>query len=408
MQKALISLIFILLFSVLSAAQNQGCVPSVPEGVHFFSSSTGEYSFPVQTGQDCEWQASLVPVGGGTNSFITLITASGRGNGTVRFRLEENKGPERTIGIGISSGSFQAGYNVIQATGCPGSFPITPARMSFPKEGGTGSFFVDVGDRQGCGWFAEVEDIASGVKITSSPGPFLSGNVVFTVPANTGPARTIRIKAANNVFTINQENGCAPAVTNILIPIVPPSGGTVNFSISASPGCSWSASIIDGSWLSIINGNGTGSGIARIQLPLNTGWARVGHVQIAGKLIEITQTEGCVYNLLPSSIKIPSTGGSFSLDLVDSDSSCRNFTPVSTGDFLSNLKFEQVGSTSITFTAAPNGSEVRTATITFGGVRPEFFKTLTITQNDKCADDNKVLNAVRLCRGKKQIGRSSP
>jgi hypothetical protein len=76
-----------------------------------------------------------------------------------------------------------------------------------------------------------------------------------------------------------------------------PADGTWNHvtTVTTQPGCAWTASTDSPSWLTITSGHsGTGTGVVRGLVMLNTGPARVGRITIGGQVFTARQAAGSV------------------------------------------------------------------------------------------------------------------
>lgn len=87
--------------------------------------------------------------------------------------------------------------------------------------------------------------------------------------------------------------------------------GTLDFSVTAPSGCTWTATPSDGSWIITSGGAGTASGIESAFLTANgTGVTRNGNVDVNGQSFSITQAaSSCTYALNPSPASLPASGG---------------------------------------------------------------------------------------------------
>lgn len=86
-------------------------------------------------------------------------------------------------------------------------------------------------------------------------------------------------------------------------------GGTGTFQVSASSGCSWSASS-DMSWITITSGGGSGDGVVTYTVAGTTSVsARTGRITIQDRIFTITQTGTAVVDLTLNILANPSDGG---------------------------------------------------------------------------------------------------
>jgi hypothetical protein len=136
------------------------------------------------------------------------------------------------------------------------TYSLAPTSQSVAPAGGTSSVSVTAGI--GCGWTAVSN--ASWIHVTSGAAGSGSGNVAYSVDANTSSSiRTGTMTIAGLTFTVNQAG--AGTCTYSISPsraTVPPAGGAGSVAVSAASGCGWTASS-NASWITI-TGGGTGSG----------------------------------------------------------------------------------------------------------------------------------------------------
>ena len=157
----------------------------------------------------------------------------------------------------------------------PCTFSISPTSRNVAAAGGSGEVAVTGGS--GCSWTASSN--VSWVRITAGASGTGNGNVAYTIDANTSAAaRTGTMTIAGRTFTVAQNGTAACAVA------ISPSqatytrtGGTGIVTVTADPGCDWTA-VSNSSWISITGGaSGSGSGavtyiVAQREGRLGTRW----------------------------------------------------------------------------------------------------------------------------------------
>ncbi|HEX5070450.1 MAG TPA: BACON domain-containing carbohydrate-binding protein [Vicinamibacterales bacterium] len=145
----------------------------------------------VTTPTGCAWTATE------TASWITITSgASGTGNGTVRFTVAANTGPQRVDTITIAGQP----HTVTQSSGC--TFSINPTSQNLSKNAQTGTT-ITVTAGAGCPWTAVSND--SFITVETGASGTGNGTVTFSVSNNnTGNARTGTITIAGKTFTVNQ------------------------------------------------------------------------------------------------------------------------------------------------------------------------------------------------------------
>jgi hypothetical protein len=102
------------------------------------------------------------------------------------------------------------------------------------------------------------------------------------------------------------------SATNVQLPKTATTGNTVV--VTSGSGCNWTATK-NGTWITITQGNGSGTGTIIYNIDENTGPARSGSITVAGKTLHIYQASGCIYSLTPTSAQIDGSGGSGSISI---------------------------------------------------------------------------------------------
>ena len=172
----------------------------------------------------------------------------------------------------------------------PCTFSISPTSRNSAAAGGSGEVAVTGGS--GCSWTASSNE--SWVRITAGASGTGNGNVAYTIDANTSAAaRTGTMTIAGRTFTVAQNGTAACAVA------ISPSqatytrtGGTGILTVTADPGCDWTA-VSNSSWISITGGvSGSGSGAVTYIVAQREGrlGTRGGRITIGGQIIPIRQS----------------------------------------------------------------------------------------------------------------------
>lgn len=163
-----------------------------------FGVGGGSGSIPVQT--SCNWSAS------GSQSWIAIPpNTNGTGNGTVSYTVTANvcvAGRSGSIAVSVP-GVSNANVSITQ-DGSQGNLTLSSTSITLPATASTGRFTVSAGD--GCAWPTVYSDTTwltiTGVGQANSTGP-----VGYSVPANTGAARTGAIHVGSQTFTVTQQSG---------------------------------------------------------------------------------------------------------------------------------------------------------------------------------------------------------
>ena len=90
----------------------------------------------------------------------------------------------------------------------------------------------------GCTWTAMSN--APWLTVTVGASGNGSGNVAFTIGANTGPARMGTLTIAGQTFTVSQASGCTYSLSSTSQSF-PNFGGTGSVTVTTVAGCTWTA-----------------------------------------------------------------------------------------------------------------------------------------------------------------------
>jgi hypothetical protein len=170
---------------------------------------------------------------------------------------------------------------------CPScSYTVTPTTSGITCAVSNGGIDVSAS----CSWTAHSNDAF--VTITSGASGSGNGRIEFTVAANnTGSARTGSITLVGEggitKTTSIPQPACVVASCDYKVPSDLPTTfsaagtGNAGIDVSATPGCSWSASANVG-WIGITQGSGTGNGRIEFTVAGNGGAARSGVITLTG------------------------------------------------------------------------------------------------------------------------------
>jgi hypothetical protein len=145
--------------------------------------------------------------------------------------------------------------------------------------------------------------------------------------------------------------------------------GTINVTTTAS-NCSWTATTST-SWITIpsAGASGMGNGTVTFNVTANTGVARIGSINIAGKSVNISQDAGaaCAYTLNPTQHSFEASGESSSVGVTTGNgcawSASSNATWIKIGSVVGPF-----GNGTVFYSVDPNSSpNPRTGTITIAG-----------------------------------------
>ena len=270
-----------------------GCALALGRTERSVPASGGTDVVSVNGTGDCPWAAES------RAAWITITSgARGNGPGTVSLNIAPNSGGPRS-GVVIIAGYM---YLVTQAATPNGncSYSIDSAGQSLSSSGGSANIAVSASG--GCSWSAVSH--ASWISIVGGGNGSGNGVVTFTAVPNPGPQRQGLVTVAGYTHTVTQQSA-GPAGESPPPP-PPPSppecsfgisspdqtvtavGGPAAVGVTAGSNCSWSA-VSDVPWVLVISGSGSGNGTVVLNVGVNTGGQRVGHVTIAGQVHTLTQ-----------------------------------------------------------------------------------------------------------------------
>jgi hypothetical protein len=269
------------------------------------------------------------------------------------------------------SAGFIAKINFSSSTLC--NTILSSNSASLPGSGGTGSFAFTLAP--GCPWVAAPSGSA---KITSTSAGTGNGTVNYSVPLNDNIATPLTetitvdggtLTAGTNVFTVNQSAAScsAPVFDNLNISFGP-SGGLLNVRITLASACYWSL-VNNAGWVTATSSSTSGSGILQLSAAPNNFAARTATITVAGQPVTITESAGtCTDSLSGSAPTYPATGGSGSLTLTTSNSSCAwQAYALSPWIQIANTSVTGTGSSAIAFSVAGNqGWAARTGMLLIG------------------------------------------
>lgn len=323
MKKALIiivQLFCLVVFLGFTADAQSNCTYTVNPNSLVVPISGGNYSLDITTQADCPW--TVIPFQSTRPPSISFTSpTSGTGSGKVDFTIEPNTSPSiREGGIAVKSPDFstRASVEIVQDVQC--SDPMFgPSVVNVPGEGSTQLSFGWSPSSVNCSYIT-VRSNDSWITLT---GTSPEQRYTFSVAPNTGPARTGTISIIINTrvntyqkigtLTVNQAAGQSNCTYSIsAVPYVfYLEGGARTIDVTTQPGCAWQA-IPSNDWITITSGqSGSGNGTVNYSVSINNGDARMGTINISGRIIEINQRANCFANFNSGPFNFPASGGTF-------------------------------------------------------------------------------------------------
>jgi BACON domain-containing protein/all-beta uncharacterized protein len=196
----------------------------------------------------CSWTATS------PDSWITILSGAGSGNGSVTYNVAANTGAARSGSIVLAGQTFTLTQAAaVQTPTC--TYSINPTSQSFATAGGTGT--VAVTTANGCVWTAVSN--AAWITVTGGAAGTGNGTVSFRAAANTGAARSGTITIAGQTFTVSEALACTYDI-NPTSKAFGLTGGTGTVQVTAPASCTWTAAS-NADWIHVTGGaSGSGNG----------------------------------------------------------------------------------------------------------------------------------------------------
>ncbi|MCU1290920.1 MAG: repeat-containing protein [Acidobacteria bacterium] len=271
-----------------------------------------------------------------------------------------------------------ANYASTSQTAC--AYTFTPSETRLPVSGGTGTITITASD-QNCTWSlyafpSPYNLIPPWLTLSKTSG---TGNAIitYTVPANTDAPRGAHIYAGMDYrFSIGQEGVCNYSIWAEQANFTSAGVARTWAYSSHTPGCSTTTPVSSADWLTIITVEGAAySGLSYIYFSVapNLGEARTATITVNGRVLTITQADGCNYSLSVSDIYLESSGGAAGVNF-SANQGC-SWTAQSNVPWITVNNSSGSGNGTINFSVAPNTGQTRVGSITVGG------KTLAVSQS---------------------------
>jgi len=263
-------------FSVRQLANPCGVRLSPSSRSHGYGATTGQVS--LTTGTTCPWAVS------NPNSWLTVQSAaSGQGNSTLVYAVEENPAPFERVAVLTIQG--QSLILTQRAAVC--TLDLSPSSRLHGYGASTGT--VALTTIAGCPWSAV--NTNPWITLPEGSSGFGSGSLVYVLGPNPHPTeRTGLVMIADQTLTIRQRAlPCTQAIspTNRVHGY---GGSTGTIAVATSDACSWNV-INTNSWINILTGpGGTGDGYVGYTVAFNpTTSDRSGAVAIGDQWLTVTQ-----------------------------------------------------------------------------------------------------------------------
>ena len=316
---------------------------------------------------------------GGYDAFVTKINAAG--NGLVYSTYLGGTGDD--YGMGIAADSSGSAYITGQTNST--DFPLANAYQSTLK-GGYDAFVTKIDAFGGLVYSTYLGgsggDYGQGIAVDISGNAYVTGETASQdfptmypfQPSNAGGSDAFVAKIYAQIII-----SCTYSLSSYSA-FYPASGGSGSVYVTASDStCNWSAWSTS-SWITNVSpSNGTGSGWVTYSVGVNnTGSARTGTMTIAGWTFTVNQAAPvtCTYSLSSYSASYPASGGSGSVYVTASDSTCNWNAWSNASSWITNVSPSNgMGSGWVTYSVAANSGSARADTMTIAG------QTFTVMQD---------------------------
>jgi len=292
-----------------------------------------------------------------SNGVITTVA----GNGTAGF--SGDNGAASSAQLNLQSSAVNCCLPVNPSPRLPGGIAVDAA----------GNLFIaDSGNQR-------VRMVSKGV-ITTVAGtgtPGFSGDSGPATNAELYNPSGIAIDSLGKIYVSDSSNGrirlltsnCNYTVGPLSIS-VPASGGTFPIVVQASASCTWSVAGLP-YWITLSTPlPGAGPATVDLAVAANTGAPRTVSLTIAGQPVFINQAPApppCTYDVSPSFVQIPPTGGTFTLTVQTFLYCTWSITGLPTWIISPPFLQPLTGSGSVVLTVAPNQNPVSIAHLLMAG-----------------------------------------
>jgi hypothetical protein len=260
-----------------------------------------QYTITTSGGFDAAVALSINSLPSGlTASFSPAsIAAPGAGSSmlTLTASSQSAAGVYNNITITAKGGGLSQTIPLAVTVASQCSYTLNPAGAQ--QSPAAASYTVSVTAPAGCSWTASSN--ASWISITKGGSGTASGQLTYSLTANTGAARTGTLTIAGATFQVLQE---APSSNFSLSPAsasVGSSGGNLTVALTAPTSNSTWTAMSNVNWITIPPASASGSGSATVSYSVaaNTGTAsRTGTLSIAGLTFTVTQAGSGCYDAL--------------------------------------------------------------------------------------------------------------
>jgi hypothetical protein len=270
-----------------TVSQGPGCAYSVSPSNATFPDLGGSGRVTLTAPDGCTWAARS------SAEWLSVAPADGAGNAVLVLSAQPNRGAPRQSSVSVGGQTIE----VSQGLGC--YFTVSPTSVTVPMGGGGGVLVVG-GGAPGCTWTAQSD--APWITVTPAAGAG-DGRVNYETLANTGSPRQGVLRVAGQMVTVSQGTCATPVAASLSLGIVPGAGATGSATVTAAPGCPWTA-VSSVPWLTLSTASGSGSASIVVTVASNPDQTpRQGTLTIAGQTFSVSQEAAvCVYSFSQTTV----------------------------------------------------------------------------------------------------------
>lgn len=228
------------------------------------------------SGTLCNWTATK------NVDWITFPSdSSGTDTQELSYKVTGN------TGASTRTGTITVGGQTLTITQSACTYFISPESVNYGNGAESNSVLVNASSPT-CVW-AATSNASSWLTVPPDASGTGSDTLVYSVFANSGPARAGTITIAGSTFTVNQANGCTYSLSSASSGTISINGGSGSFAVSTDNACTWTVS--NNGWIDITGGNGgTGSGQVGYSVGSNNGNPpRSGNITAGGQNYAVSQ-----------------------------------------------------------------------------------------------------------------------
>jgi hypothetical protein len=302
--------------------------------------------------RECTWSASA------ESTWLAVRSGqSGQGDGMVEFTVARNPDPA------VRRGALVVNEQRAEVTQEAGACEITLGTSSASFTPGGGSGRVDVRASSSlCTWTVTASD--PWIQIRAGSEGRGNGEVLFDVAETAGPPRSGTLTIAGQQFSVTQSEGCSFSI-NPMSQSMPASGGHNTVAVTTADGCPWTAAS-NVPWMTLSPRTGTGAGTVSVSVSAANGPSRTGTAVIADRLFTVTQSDGCAFQVEPTTLSVGAPGGTESVT-VRSATGCEWGATSNVPWLTIQVGSSGTGNGTVTFAVEASSGAARSGTLTVAG-----------------------------------------